>query len=154
LGLSFETAIMTTALGMLADFVIYGVVLALVYRAFLPTEASGVAIQSRSRRRLFSQASAVLVVIAAGIGINRLLHAFLQNYSSYDGFGPDAPDVTPSLTPTSQHYVVTQNAVDPTVNVGLWQLDVAGLVKNTGSHSYAQLQQLPSVSRAITLECI
>jgi DMSO/TMAO reductase YedYZ molybdopterin-dependent catalytic subunit len=154
LGLLFETAIMTTILGMLADFLLYSLTLALVYRTFLPTEASGVTTQSLSRRRLFSQASTVLVAIAAGIGFNRLLHVFLQNYSSYDGTGPDALDVTPSLTPNDQHYVVTQNVVDPTVNVDLWRLEVEGLVKNTGSHSYTELQQLPSVARAITLECI
>ncbi len=159
LGLPFETAIITTALAMLSDFIVYGVTLALAYRAFLPGEAGeGVnrpsEIQSRSRRRLLSRASVAAVAVAAGIGINTLLHAYLQNYSSYDGSGPDAPDVTPSLTPNGQHYVVTQNAVDPIPNVDLWRLDVAGLVKNTGSYSYTELQQVPSVARAITLECI
>lgn len=155
-GLPFDLATTTTALGMLADFLIYGLALVLAYRILLPTSANDATDNAPSplRRQLLARAGVVMLGIAAGIGISGLLRAYLRDYASYDGTGPDALDVTPPITPNSKHYVVTKNAVDPMPNVDLWRLDVTGLVKNTGTYTYTELQKLPSVARAITLECI
>jgi DMSO/TMAO reductase YedYZ molybdopterin-dependent catalytic subunit len=62
--------------------------------------------------------------------------------------------MTSPITPNSEHYVVTQNPIDPTPNLDVWRLEVAGLVGTTGSYTYEEVQNLPSTSRAITLECI
>ena len=61
---------------------------------------------------------------------------------------------TAPITTNSDHYVVTQNPIDPTVNTAVWRLEVTGLVGNSGSYTYSEIQNLPSTSRAITLECI
>jgi DMSO/TMAO reductase YedYZ molybdopterin-dependent catalytic subunit len=83
------------------------------------------------------------------------VQAYLSRYTSYDGkHSSPPPDVTHPITPNDQHYIVTQNAVDPAPNIALWRLEVTGLVKNSGSYMYDELQQLPSTSRAVTLECI
>ena len=63
-------------------------------------------------------------------------------------------NATPPITPNNEHYVVTQNPSDPRVNLDLWRLEVTGLVNNSGSLTFAEVQQLPSTSRPITLECI
>jgi DMSO/TMAO reductase YedYZ molybdopterin-dependent catalytic subunit len=62
--------------------------------------------------------------------------------------------MTPLITPNNEHYVVTQNPIDPTPNLDVWRLEVAGLVGTSGSYTYEEVQNLPSTSRAITLECI
>src|SRR6266568_3657072 len=38
--------------------------------------------------------------------------------------------------------------------MGVLRLEVTGLVGSPGTHTYEQLENLPSTSRAITLECI
>src|SRR5260370_26364891 len=50
--------------------------------------------------------------------------------------------------------VVKKNVVDPTPDINLWRLEVTGLVGQAGTHSYEEVQSLPSTSRAVTLECI
>jgi DMSO/TMAO reductase YedYZ molybdopterin-dependent catalytic subunit len=164
-GLPFATAIATTILGLLADFVSYGVVLAFAYRILLPVEYPQPSsdftpgsvsddVSVRPRRRFLARAGVLGLGLAAGASMYGLLQEYLRNYASYDGFGPGAKDKTPLITSTSDHYVVTKNAVDPTPSVDLWQFEVTGLVKNAGSYTYTELQKLPSVERAITLECI
>ena len=44
--------------------------------------------------------------------------------------------------------------LDPSVEVGKWQLEVTGLVHAPRAFDYEQARALPSETRAITLECI
>ena len=155
-GLPLGWAFYVTALGLCAVFVLYGVTLCLAYRALLPKQlAAGETPFIQSRRQLFTRLGAAVLGVGAGLGAVGLIRAYLQNYASYDGMKSAVHNnVTPAITPNSEHYVVTQNTVDPAVNTDLWRLEVGGLVGNPGSYTYAELQSLPSVSRAITLECI
>ncbi len=57
-------------------------------------------------------------------------------------------------TPTSEFYVVTKNVIDPTVDVGRWQLAIGGLVSNPTTYSYADLQALATIDEFVTLECV
>src|SRR5260370_28368352 len=91
----------------------------------------------------------------AAAGTAGLIKGFLTNYASYDGMiTPTVNGVTSPITPNSEHYVVTQNVVDPTPDINLWRLEVTGLVGHAGTHIYEEVQILPSTSRAVTLESI
>lgn len=160
-GLTQGTSMFVTSLGLLADFVAYGVVLCLAYRLLLPKQAvEGVSAAAQSRRLLLSRVGVAAWSVGAVGGTLGLVSGFLGDYASYDGMqspshkSPAGKDFTPLITTNSEHYVVTQNPIDPTPNIDLWRLEVAGLIHSTGSLNYAEVQKLPSTSRAITLECI
>lgn len=141
--------------GLLADFIAYGVVLCLAYRILLPKQESRVDAPVQSRRLLLSRAGVAVLGVGAGAGTLGTVKGFLAQFASYDGFKTSTPNqITPPITPNNLHYVVTQNTVDPTPNIDLWRLEVTGLVRNPGSYTFDEVQQLPSTSRAITLECI
>ncbi len=143
-----------SVLGLVIDFGAYGVVLCIGYHAIVPkqdiTNNPG-----KGRRLLLSRAGVAALSVGTAAGAVSTLGALLKEYTSYDGVNTPSPNnVTAPITPNDQHYTVTQNSIDPSVNAGVWQLEVTGLVKNPGTYSYESLQRLPSTSRAVTLECI
>lgn len=170
-----DRARLLTALGMLATFASAMLVLLLgghwLYRAWAarpearqqgiaplsPVEGEP-AIQPPmergvSRRAALTAAGVVVVAVAAGgLGVNRLLAGYLARSNlSYEGM----PDFSgQQVTPIKDFYVVSQNVLDPEVDLGRWQLEVTGLVGQPRSWSYAQVLRLPSETRAVTLECI
>ncbi len=153
-GLPILQATLFSILALLVDFIAYAVALCLAYRAILPKQAI-VANPAAGRRLLLSRAGVAALGVGAGAGTLGVIGQYLKGYTSYDGIRTPSPqNVTSPITPNDQHYVVTQNTVDPTVNADIWQLEVTGLVGNPGVYNYEVLQQLPSTSRAITLECI
>lgn len=155
-GLPINWAITVTILGLLADFGLYGVTLCLVYRALLPKERSETtSVVAQGRRQLLARAGVAVLGVGAAGGIAGLVQGFLGNYAGYDGMFTSAHNGhTDPITPNSEHYVVTQNPIDPTPSTAVWRLEVAGLVGNVGSYDYEELQKVPSISRAVTLECI
>ncbi len=156
-GLPVNLARLTSALGLLADFILYAVVLCLAYRALLPKYAvPGSTDEVVSKRRLLLSRAGVAALSIGGLaGTVGLARTYLSHYSSYDGMSTyPHHNVLPPITPNAEHYVVTQNPVDPTTNIDLWRLEVTGLVKNPGTYTFTEVQQLPSTSRAITLQCI
>jgi DMSO/TMAO reductase YedYZ molybdopterin-dependent catalytic subunit len=154
-GLTVEWSRTATMLGLLFEFVLYGIVLCLAYRALLPKlPLPDVSAAAQSRRQILSRAGvAALSVGGAGAALG-LVKTYLSDYASYDGLRSPRNGPTPPITTNDQHYVVTQNPIDPTVNTDLWRLEVGGLVNSAGSYTFEEVQQLPSTSRAITLECI
>src|SRR6266704_2160239 len=133
LGLPVDWARLVTALSLLGDFSLYSVTLCLAYRALLPKQN-------------------VPGAAEASLG---LVREYLSRYASYDGLSAYPNNgMTSPITPNSKHYVVTQNPIDPTPNLDVWRLEIAGLVGTSGSYTYEEVQKLPSTSRAITLECI
>lgn len=156
LGLPPGWAALVTALSLLLDFVFYAFVLGLAYRWLLPQqkrvpdESAG-----KSRRALLARAGVTALGLGAAGGAFGVVRAYQSRYSSYDGMetftqqGMLAP-----ITPNDQHYVVTQNPIDPTPDVAVWRLEVTGLVGTPGTYTYEAFTSLPSVSRAVTLECI
>lgn len=165
IGLPLEWAVPLTLLGLLLDFACYALVLCLAYRVLLPKRAvvagaGGEAGEEEqrtwnSRRQLLARAGVAVLGVGAAGGSLGLMKGLLTGYTSYDGMKTFTTNgfVSP-ITPNSEHYTVTQNAVDPAVDAGLWRLEVTGLVGKTGSYTLDELQALPSTSRAITLECI
>lgn len=155
-GLTRGWSMLVTALGLLSDFIAYGVALCFAYRLLLPKQlVAGASTEVQGRRLLLSRVGVAAWTVGAAGGTFGLVRGFLTNYSSYDGSKAGThKGFTPTITPNSEHYVVTQNPVDPRVNIDLWRLEVTGLLNNTGSFTYDEVQKLPSTSRAITLECI
>jgi DMSO/TMAO reductase YedYZ molybdopterin-dependent catalytic subunit len=155
-GLPLAWASFTTGLGLLADFALYGIVLCIAYRALLPKQPQpGVSKAVQSRRQLLARAG-VAALSVGGVGATvGMIRGYLSNNTFYDGMKSAVHNgVTPPITPNNEHYVVTQNPVDPTPNAALWRLEVTGLVGSEGSYTYEEVQKLPSTSRAVTLECI
>jgi DMSO/TMAO reductase YedYZ molybdopterin-dependent catalytic subunit len=157
-GLPLGWAMLVTVLSLLADFSLYGLILCLAYRALLPKEpVVNAPAGAQGRRQLLARAGIAVLSVGAGAGTLGLVRSYLtnDNLTTYDGTETFAHNgVTAPITPNSEHYVVTQNPIDPTVNLEVWQLEVTGLVSNPGTYTYEQLKTLPSTSRAITLECI
>ncbi len=154
-GLTVGWARTVTILALLVEFVLYGIVLCVAYRALLPkVHRAGVSATMQGRRQMLSRAGvAALSVggVAAGWG---MVKSYLGDYTSYDGMRSPRNGPTAPITTNDQHYVVTQNPVDPATNIALWRLEIAGLVQRAGSYTYEEVQKLPSTSRPITLECI
>lgn len=156
-GLPIPWAILVTSLALLADFSLYGLVISLAYRALLPkqkaTEAR--ARRAQGRRQLLARAGVAAIGLGTAGGTFGLIEDFLSYKTTYDGTETFTTNgfVAP-ITPNDKHYVVTQNPIDPDPNIALWRLEVTGLVANPGTYDFTALRQLPSTSRAITLECI
>ena len=156
-GLPVDLSRLTTILGLLADFVVYGVVLCLAYRTLLPkVSVPGSPEEVVTKRRLLLSRAGVAALSVGGLaGTAGLVRTFLDGYSSYDGMQTFTHNGTiPAITTNADHYVVTQNPSDPTTNIDLWHLEVTGLIKNPGTYTFPEIQQLPSISRPITLQCI
>ena len=156
LGLPYVWARIVTIVSLLADFGLYAIVLCIVYRAILPKRSvNGTTQTVRNRRQLLARAGAAVLGIGAAGGAAGAIQGLLNNYTSYDGLSDFGHNgfIAP-ITPNSDHYVVTQNVVDPTPNLAVWRLEINGLVGNAGVYTFDELQKLPSTSRAITLQCI
>ena len=158
LGLPLGWAMLVTVLSLLADFSLYGLTLCLAYRALLPKQpVANVPARAQGRRQLLAGAGVAVLSVSAAAGSLALIRGFLNNdnFTSYDGTVTNAHNgVTAPITPNTEHYVVTQNAIDPTANLDVWRLEITGLVSHPGTYTYEQLKSLPSTSRAVTLECI
>jgi DMSO/TMAO reductase YedYZ molybdopterin-dependent catalytic subunit len=94
----------------------------------------------------------VVAVAAGGYGVNRLLAGYLARSNlAYEGMPNFSLD---QITPVEDFYVVSQNVLDPEVDLTRWRLEAAGLVRRPQAWTYAQLLALPGETRAVTLECI
>jgi DMSO/TMAO reductase YedYZ molybdopterin-dependent catalytic subunit len=158
-GFPIPIARLFTSLGLLLDFAAYGVALCLCYRALLPkVRQAEVPVQNQRRRQLLSSAGVAALGLGSTAASYGLIQEYLKNYTSYDGMKTtwkyERHPPVPPITPNNEHYVVTQNPVDPQVDASVWRLDVTGLVNKSGSYTLNELRQLPSISRPITLECI
>ena len=156
LGLPLGRAMLITSLALLADFSFYGLVLCVAYRILLPKQqVRGIAVRTSERRQLLARVGVAALGAGSAVASVGLIKGLLNDYTVYDGSETfPLNGFTAPITPTSEHYTVTQNVVDPKVNLAVWQLDVTGLIADTGTYTYEELQNLPSTSRAVTLECI
>jgi DMSO/TMAO reductase YedYZ molybdopterin-dependent catalytic subunit len=156
LGLPIGWALLVTVFALLADFSFYALTLCLTFRILLPKQRlGGRSTESSERRQLLARAGVVALGVGSAVGTVGLIKTLLNNSTSYDGSETFTHNgFTAPITPTNEHYTVTQNVVDPTVNISIWRLEVTGMITKTGTYTYEELKNLPSISRAITLECI
>ncbi len=155
LGLPVDLSRLVSILGLLLDFALYALVLGWCYRALLPKrESSGGQIVAQNRRAMLARAGVSVLGVGALGGTLGLVREYLNNYASYDGLQTGRNGIVSPITTNDEHYVVTQNPIDPTPSLDVWRLEITGLVGESGTYTYEQFTSLPSVSRAITLECI
>ena len=62
--------------------------------------------------------------------------------------------VVPEVTPTPEHYVISKNVFNPSVEEAQWELRITGMVDNELTLTLSDLKALPSVERTSTLTCI
>ncbi len=156
LGLPVVPSAIVSALGLLLDFAVYALVLCLAYRALLPKqEVPGIARSVQNRRLLLSRAGVAALSVGGAGATYGLVNEYLNRFTVYDGMKTAVHgEKTPPITPNSEHYVVTQNVVDPNPDASLWRLELTGLIQKPATYTYEEVQKLPSTSRPITLECI
>ncbi len=156
LGLPIGQAKLLTSFALLADFSLYGLTLCITYRILLPKQqVEGKSTRASQRRQLLARLGAAALGVGAAAGTVGLIKGWLSNYTTYDGMETFTHNgFTAPITPTSEHYTVTQNVVDPMVDLAVWRLEVTGLIARTGTYTFEDFQNLPSTSRAVTLECI
>jgi DMSO/TMAO reductase YedYZ molybdopterin-dependent catalytic subunit len=108
-----------------------------------------------SRREALAVTGGTAIILAAGaVATNRLIAGYLARSNlSYEGHTvPES--VMSAITPNKDFYIVSKNVLDPTVTVSRWRLEVGGVVGKPITWSYDEVLQLPSETRAVTLECI
>lgn len=156
LGFPIDTARILTSVGLFLSFAVYAFVLCLVYRAWLPKyPRPHTNVVAARRRLLLARSGSIALGIAAGLGAKATIDEFLTNFAAYDGMKTSFQNhIIHPISTNDEHYVVTQNVVDPSPNIAVWRLEVSGLVNKPGNYTYDEFQKLPSTSRAITLECI
>jgi DMSO/TMAO reductase YedYZ molybdopterin-dependent catalytic subunit len=67
---------------------------------------------------------------------------------------PAAPGTRPELTATADFYRIDINLQPPMLDPQSWRLQVDGMVSDARPWTLDELRALPSVSQAVTLECI
>ena len=102
-------------------------------------------------RRAFVLSAIGVAVAGGGVALARKLYRVAT--FSYDGTQYKGRIVQP-ITPNDLFYCVTKNVVDPRVNVGLWHLEVIGLVQNRATWRFQDLIGFPPVEQETTLMCI
>ena len=152
IGLPPRLAGPVTALGLLAAYASYGLVLAYAYRVLVqPSEAVRRASRAGDvtrRALLVTGLGAVLGVATLAVG-RRLWDMASFAYDGTRFWGPLTP-----ITPNDQFYVVTKNVVDPDVSRDLWRLEIGGQVERPRTYGFGEIAALPSVVQETTLMCI
>ncbi|HEX9014032.1 MAG TPA: molybdopterin-dependent oxidoreductase, partial [Anaerolineaceae bacterium] len=65
-----------------------------------------------------------------------------------------AAGTRPELTANADFYRIDINTLVPTINLADWKLELDGLVNQPLSLTLDEIRKLPSVSQALTMECI
>src|SRR5207253_401324 len=138
--------------------------LALCFFVFERTLVAGfhflVRARSENKDREFSPAIGRRALILGGLGMliaggsaGLIRKLYRAATFSYDGLQYKGRIVQP-ITPNESFYCVTKNVVDPRVNVDLWHLEVTGLVQNSATYRFQDLQGFTPVGQETTLMCI
>jgi DMSO/TMAO reductase YedYZ molybdopterin-dependent catalytic subunit len=145
---------LASMVALLIEYLAFAAVVILLYRWLAPRpalDARLVPVGEPGGRRAVVAGVAGLV-LAAGSG------ALIRNLNeratfSYDGLAYSGPGVEP-IAPNSKFYTVTKNVIDPNVDVGVWRLEIGGLVDEPKSYGFADLMNLASLEQESTLMCI
>src|SRR6266480_4628433 len=102
-------------------------------------------------RRAFVLGAIGAAVTGGGIALARKLYRAAT--FSYDGTQYKGRIVQP-ITPNELFYCVTKNVIDPRVDIGLWHLEVDGLVATPRTYGPAEIRAMAPVEQETTLMCI
>ncbi len=149
LGRNFQYPPVPSHLWALAFGAVYGVALAMLSR--------GRTVDPARRATLEWVGKAGLVVLGAGL-FGRLLAgaaAWAQIASeALTSFLAQLRGLSPEITSTKDHYVVSKNIFNPSVTERGWKLALMGMVDQPLALGLDDLKALPSVERSSTLTCI
>jgi DMSO/TMAO reductase YedYZ molybdopterin-dependent catalytic subunit len=160
-GLPPGPATATNVVAILASFALYGVVFGNALRALTARWREGTAEEGRveptgpvlGRRTLLLGGAGVGLAFISGGLVDVLYRRATVGPNGYDGLTVHGPTTDP-ITPNDRFYIVTKNLIDPTIDRGLWRLQVSGLVDRPHTYDFDSLASLPSSSQIQTLECI
>ena len=111
--------------------------------------------QPQARRITFSQLTWSGVLVVAGIGLWQFLtRGFGSSMLTMGGGDARAPGMQPEITPIDDHYTVSKNFRDPTVDAADWKLEVTGLVERPYTLKYDDITAMASREQIHTLICI
>jgi DMSO/TMAO reductase YedYZ molybdopterin-dependent catalytic subunit len=139
---------------LLIEYLAFAAVVILLYRWLAPRPALAARPlpvgEPVGRRAVVAGAAGLALAASSGVLIRTLNE---RAVFSYDGLAYSGPGVEP-IAPNSKFYTVTKNVVDPNVDVGLWRLEIGGLVEEPKSYSFQDLMNLASREQESTLMCI
>ena len=145
---------LASAAALLVEYLAFAAVVILIYRWLAPRPAVAarpVPVGEPAGRRAVVAGAAGLALAAGSGALIRDLNE--RATFSYDGLAYSGPGVEP-IAPNDKFYTVTKNVVDPNVDVGVWRLEIGGLVEEPKSYSFADLMSLTSLEQESTLMCI
>jgi DMSO/TMAO reductase YedYZ molybdopterin-dependent catalytic subunit len=152
-GLPIDAARLVTLIGLALCFFVFERTLVAGFHFLIQA-------RSESEDREFSPAIGRRALILGGLGMlvaggsaGLLRKLYRAATFGYDGLQYKGRIVQP-ITPNESFYCVTKNVVDPRVNVDLWHLEVTGLVQNSATYRFQDLQGFTPVEQETTLMCI
>ena len=152
-GLPIDAARLVTLIGLVLCFFVFERTLIAGFHFLIRARSEG---EDREfspaigRRALVLGGLGLLIAGGGGAVLRKLYRAATF---SYDGTQYKGGIVQP-ITPNESFYCVTKNIVDPRVNVNLWHLEVTGLVQNSATYRFQDLQGFTAVEQETTLMCI
>ncbi len=152
-GLPIDAARLVTLIGLVLCFFVFERTLVAGFHFLIRARSEG---EDREfspaigRRALVLGGLGLLIAGGGGAVLRKLYRAATF---SYDGTQYKGGIVQP-ITPNESFYCVTKNIVDPHVNVNLWHLEVTGLVQNSATYRFQDLQGFTAVEQETTLMCI
>src|SRR5437870_10002635 len=152
-GLPIDAARLVTLIGLVLCFFVFERTLVAGFHVLIRARSEG-------EDREFSPAIGRRALVLGGLGLllagggGAVLRKLYRAATfSYDGTQYKGGIVQP-ITPNESFYCVTKNIVDPRVNVNLWHLEVTGLVQNSATYRFQDLQGFTPVEQETTLMCI
>ena len=103
---------------------------------------------TRERREALRGVAHGLLAITLGASLVGLLRTGLARAQELMGFLGSVVGLSPEITPTHDHYVVSKNVFNPSVSERSWNLKITGMVDNELVLTLDDLKALPSVERA------
>ncbi len=119
------------------------------------TGVAGVSGAGLSGRRAFIKSGVTVLAVASGtFALQQVITDVLRRSNlAYEGMITPLNGIS-AITPINEFYVVSKNVLDPSVIASHWQLELRGLIAEEHTWTYAEIQRLPSETRAITIQCI
>src|SRR5205823_4914800 len=152
-GLPIDAARLVTLIGLALCFIVFERTLVVGFHFLIRARSES---EDREFSPTIGRRSLVLGglgLLIAGGGAAVLRKVYRAATFSYDGTQYKGGIVQP-ITPNESFYCVTKNIVDPRVNVNLWHLEVTGLVQNSATYRFQDLQGFTPVEQETTLMCI
>jgi len=150
-GLPIDAARLVTLVGFALSVIVFERTLVLGFRFLTSARTTSDEFTPRIGRRAFVLGTLGVVIAGGGIALARKLYRAAT--FSYDGTQYKGRVVQP-ITPNDLFYCVTKNVVDPRVDIGLWHLEVSGLVQNRAVYRFADFKSITPVEQETTLMCI